>query len=142
MGAKTNYVAIFVYKVLEEVPLDLVIRSLLLQVFVKVADTVSLDIDLAEKGELDSELLVDPVFDFLLFPGLLRTKLVAGAGQNPQASRTVGSVHGLVRLVVRLGHSSLGGNVDNENRLCIGSEFANWDGRLLSDAADHDVEER
>ena len=107
MGAKTNYVAIFVYEVLEEVPLDLVIRSLFLQVFIQVADTISLDIDLAEKGELDSELLVDPVFDSLFFPGLLCTKLVAGAGQNPQASRTVGSVHGLVRLIVRLGHSSL-----------------------------------
>ena len=142
MGAKTNYVAIFVYEVLEEVPLDIVIRSLFLQVFVQVAGTISLDIDLAEKGELDSELLVDPVFDLLLFPGLLCTKLVAGAGQNPKASRTVGSVHCLVRLVVRLGHSSLGGNVDNENSLCIGSEFANWDGRLLSDAADRDVEER
>ena len=142
VGAKANDVAVFVHEVLEEVPLDFVVGALLLQVSVKVADSIALDINLAKKGELDSELLVDPVLDLLFLPGLLRAELVAGAGQNSEASRTVSSVHGLIRLVVRLGYSSLRGNVDDENRLRIGCEVADGDGRLLRDAADHDVEER
>ena len=58
-----------------------------------------------------------------------------------EASRTVVSVHLLVRLVVRHSDASLGCNVDDKDCLRILGEVAHREGRLLCDAANHDVEE-
>ena len=46
VAAEPNDVTILVQKVLEEVPLDVVVGALRLQVLVKVASVVTLDVDL------------------------------------------------------------------------------------------------
>eukprot|EP00354_Favella_ehrenbergii_P009131 CAMPEP_0170469166 /NCGR_PEP_ID=MMETSP0123-20130129/12090_1 /TAXON_ID=182087 /ORGANISM="Favella ehrenbergii, Strain Fehren 1" /LENGTH=146 /DNA_ID=CAMNT_0010735951 /DNA_START=347 /DNA_END=784 /DNA_ORIENTATION=+ len=142
MRRELHDVAVLVDEVLEEVPLDIVVRALILQVLVKVAHGVALDINFGEDGELDTELRRDPILDFLLVPGLLRAELVAGVGQDLEASRTVLVVHGFVRAVVRLSDTSLGGDVDNEDGLRIDSEVSDGDGGRFGNAAHHDVEER
>ena len=80
MRTKTNNFTFFVEQVLVKVPLDLIVRALVLKVLVQVTLVFANDIDLCEEGELDCKLLGDPVLDLLLFPRFLRAKLVTGAG--------------------------------------------------------------
>ena len=77
----------------------------------------------------------------MLGPRLLGTELVAWAGQDLKASRTVVIVHLLVRAVVRLGDTSLGCDVNDDSRLCILRKLTDRNIGVGANAPHHDVKE-
>ena len=138
---KLNDIAIAVHEVLEEVPLDLIVGALSLHVGVEGASVVALDIDLAEEWEVDSESRSDPIVDLLFLPGLLGTELIARAGQDLEASRTISIMHSLVLAVVRLSDTSLGSDVDDNDGLRTLCKVANGNFLGAADALNEDVKE-
>ena len=112
-------VALSVQKILGKVPFDHRVRGLSAKALVNRARVVSNYLHLGEKGELDSKLGTNPLFDLMLGPRLLCAELVAGEGEDLESTLTLGTVHLLVRSVVPLGKASDRGNIDYD--YCFGS---------------------
>ena len=118
VSVELNDVTLTIQKVLREVPLDLRVRGLLLEILVDRADVASNNIHFAKERECDSVVGDNPLFDRLLGLGLLGPELVARECKDLESSMTHSTVHLLVRSVVLVSKTSLRGYVYDDERLC------------------------
>ena len=118
MRVELNEVTLSIEKVLEEVPLDLTLRSQSLHVLVNIAGLVSLHVNLGEHWEAGGVVGIDPLLDLCLRPGLLSAELIAGAGEDLKSTATMSFVHFFVLPVVAVGDTSLRGYVNDNDGLC------------------------
>ena len=139
MGVELDELPLSIEEVLSEVPLNLCIWCLLLEVAVKRGDALTLHVNLAEKWECARVVLSDPVLDLLFRPGFLGAKLVARVSEDAESALPVLVVHLFVLAVVPIRESSLGCNIDDNDRLGPLGEFADPDGVLLSDSPDENI---
>ena len=122
MRVELDNITLTIDEVLGEVPLDLRVGRLSIQVLVERADALVFHVRLGQERELDGELRGNPLFDLSLIPGFLRAKLVAGDGENLKSTFTVGTIHLLILTVVLVGETSLGGDVDDDDGFGIGGK--------------------
>ena len=141
MGEELDYLALTIEQVLGEVPLDLAIRRLRLQVLEEGRGCVTFDVDFAHAFEANLVVGLDPLLDLSLRPRLLRTKLVARECQNSQTIARVCIVHLLVLAIVPIGQASLRRDVDYDNGLRTLDEGADRHFRFISNPADEALKE-
>ena len=122
MRVELDNITLTIDEVLGEVPLDLRVGRLSIQVLVERADALVFHVRLGQERELDGELRGNPLFDLSLIPGFLRAKLVAADGENLKSTFTVGTIHLLILTVVLVGETSLGGDVDDDDGFGIGGK--------------------
>ena len=84
MGVELDNLALAVEQVLGEVPCDIAVGRLLLQVLVDWRGILTVDFNLTHERETDLPGRGDPLKDLSLGLGLLRTKLVARECQYAQ----------------------------------------------------------
>ena len=141
MGEELDDTSLTIKEVLCEVPGDLRVGGLLLEVSVDSADAITLDVALAEQGEPDCVVLGNPVTDLCLWPRLLSTELVAGVANDCKATCAKLLMHFFVLAVVAVSETSLGGHVDNDDGSGVLTHLAKRDFLLFSDLADRDVQD-
>ena len=134
VSVELDDVALSVQEILSKVPCDSGVRGLFVQVLENGARVVSLNLNLTEERESGSKLGADPLLDLLLGPGFLGTELVAGEGEDLESALLVGTVHLLVRTVVRAGKASLRGDVDDDDGFGSGYDAGK---RLFLGLGDH-----
>ena len=122
MRVELDNITLTIDEVLGEVPLDLRVGRLSIQVLVERADALVFHVRLGQERELGGELRGNPLFDLSLIPGFLRAELVAGDGENLESTFTVGTIHLLILTVVLVGETSLGGDVDDDDGFGIGGK--------------------
>ena len=135
MNIEFDKVALSIEQVLGEVPVDLVLRRLSLQVSVEGADVVTLDILLGEHWECNTVGSADKFRNLRLRPRLLSTKLVAWHADDEETSLPMGFVHLLVRPIVG-SQTSLGRDVDDDDGLYILLKGAHWNVGLSGETTD------
>ena len=141
MGEELDDLALTVEQVLSEVPFDLVIWRLRLQVLVDRRSRVTFDIDFAHEVEANLVVGLDPLLDFSLRLRFLRTELVARECQDSQTIALVCIVHLFVLAIVPIGQASLGCDVDHDNGLRTLDEGADRHFRFFCNLANKALKE-
>ena len=130
MMIELEYVSLAVEQVLGKVPLNLIgLRVVLLQVTIQWALAISLDINFAQKGELDIVGALYPFVDLTLFPGLLFAELIAGTCYDLQAFSATVFIHLLQLMIVGMSQVSFRGYIDGND--CTGALAKLLKGKLL-----------
>ena len=139
MSKELDELTLAIEQVLGEVPSDLAVRRLCLQVLVEGRSVVTLDVYFAHEWLGELIIGLHPLLDLSLRPRLLRAKLVAREGQNPQAVALVRIVHLLVLAIVPIGQASLRGHIDDDDGLCTLDKVAHGLLRLARNLADKNI---
>ena len=82
MSIELDDFTLAIEQILGKVPANVRVRCLLFEVLIKGTGIFSIHIDLGHDWELTAVVLSDPVFDVLLWMGLLTSKLVARESNN------------------------------------------------------------
>ena len=139
MSVELDDLTLAIEQVLGEVPSDLAVRRLCLQILENCTSVLILDIYFAHEWLCELIIGLHPLLDLSLRPRLLRAKLVAGEGQNPQTIALVRIVHLLVLAIVPIRQASLRGHIDHDDGLCTLNEVAHRLLRLARNPADKNI---
>ena len=82
MSIELDDFTLAIEQILGKVPGNVRVRCLLFEVLIEGTGIFSIHVDLGHDWELTAVVLSDPVFDMLLWMGLLTSKLVAREGNN------------------------------------------------------------